>query len=62
MLDCFDELEGACLQSLYKLLNILVLLTPKKNVLTVHQGLYLSLLSLEFVPCLFDVDIPLNVY
>lgn len=36
----------------------------KKNVLTVHQGLYLFLLSLEFVPCFIwcNRTIPLNVY
>lgn len=65
MLDCFDELEGACFQSLYKLLNILMLLTwKKKMLLTVHQGLYLFLLHLEFVPCFIwcNRTIPLNVY
>lgn len=56
--------EHVC--SLFTSYSIFLCCSPKKkkNALTVHQGLYLFLLHLEFVPCFIwcNRTIPLNVY
>ena len=54
--------EHVC--SLFTSYSIFLCCSPKKNILTVHQGLYLFLLHLDFVPRFIwcNRTIPLNVY